>query len=118
MTDCLFCKIVSGKIPSVNLYEDENCVCIRDIHPQAKTHLLVISKKHLASLDAAFPDHLSGETELLGNLMKAVTQVARKQGLLPGGFRTVINTGPEGGQTVFHLHIHVLGGGRLTEKMA
>ncbi len=117
MTDCVFCKIIAGKIPSQKLHNDDQFVCIRDIHPQSKVHLLVIPKKHLVSLESAFPENENGEVELIGNLMKVATHVARQQGLLPGGFRTVLNTGTEGGQTVFHLHAHVMGGGRLTERL-
>jgi histidine triad (HIT) family protein len=115
---CIFCKIVSGQIPSEKLYEDARVICIRDIHPQAKTHLLVIPKAHVASLAEAFPENGSGQEGLLGHAMAAVTRIARERGLLPGGFRTVINTGVEGGQTVFHLHIHILGGEPLRGMMA
>ncbi|MGK5087403.1 histidine triad nucleotide-binding protein [Bdellovibrionota bacterium FG-2] len=109
-SDCIFCKIIGNEIPAERIYEDENCICIRDLHPQAKTHLLVIPKIHVASLEQAFPEEGGGRAELLGKLMKAVTTVARKQALLPGGFRTVINTNHDGGQSVYHLHLHVLGG--------
>jgi histidine triad (HIT) family protein len=110
-SSCIFCKIVSGQIPSPRIYEDSDFIVIRDIQPQAKTHLLVLPKAHVASLADAFP----GEGEALPvpaveRLLKVATQVARKEGLVPGGFRTVINTGAGGGQTVFHLHVHLLAG--------
>ena len=112
MSDCIFCKIVSGAVPSPKLHEDERFIAIRDIHPQAKTHLLVISKEHVASLDEAFPVQGESRSELVGRLVETGTRLAREFGLLPGGFRSVINTGHEGGQTVFHLHLHVLGDGK------
>ncbi len=116
--DCIFCKIIKNEIPSERVYEDDFCICIRDLHPQAKVHLLVIPKVHVASLEEAFPAAGVGQEELLGKLMKAVTAIARKQALLPGGFRTVINTNHEGGQSVFHLHLHVLGGETLRGRFA
>ena len=112
---CLFCKIIKNEIPSPRVYEDSKFICIRDIRPQAKTHLLVIPKDHIESLDAAFPENSTGKTELVGELLKIGTTVARKEGLLPAGFRSVINTGAGGGQTVFHIHLHLLGGGALSE---
>lgn len=121
MADCLFCKIVRGEIPAPKLYEDERFICIRDIRPQAKTHLLVLPKAHIASLEEAFPEKgssHSSSTVLLGELFEVGTRIARQEGLLPGGFRSVINTGPDGGQTVFHLHLHLLGGGVLQERLA
>ena len=111
--DCLFCKIVAGAIPSPKLYEDESFICIRDIRPQAKTHLLVLPKKHVSSLEEAFPKNGHAQTQLVGQLFEVGTRVAREQGLLPGGFRSVINTGHDGGQTVFHIHLHLLGGTAL-----
>jgi histidine triad (HIT) family protein len=113
--DCLFCKIVEGAIPAPKLYEDERFICIRDIRPQAKTHLLVLPKEHIASLEDAFPEKGTSRPELVGELFEVGAKVARANGLLPGGFRAVINTGPDGGQTVFHLHLHVLGGGLLRD---
>ncbi|MGZ3687006.1 MAG: histidine triad nucleotide-binding protein [Bdellovibrionota bacterium] len=109
-TDCLFCKIIDGKIPSPRLFEDEDFIVIKDIQPQAKTHLLVLPRKHLASLEAAFPEKGSAHSDLMGRLLETGARVARDQGLLPGGFRAVLNTGPHAGQTVFHIHLHILGG--------
>lgn len=110
---CIFCKIIHGEIPSARVYEDEDLICIKDLHPQAKVHLLVIPKTHVASLEAAFPAAAAGAQELLGRMFAAATKIARDQQLLPGGFRSVINTGLQGGQSVFHLHLHILGGESL-----
>jgi len=103
--DCLFCKIAAGTIPAKKVFEDEHAIAIMDIHPQAPVHLLVIPKKHVASL--AETD--AGDRELLGHLLEVVRKLAAEQ-KLDAGFRVVINTGPNGGQTVDHLHLHVLGG--------
>lgn len=113
VSDCLFCKIILGEIPSPRVYEDEKFICIRDIRPQAKVHLLVIPKAHIASLEEAFPEKGVHQSELVGELFAVGTQISRQQALLPGGFRAVINTGRNGGQTVFHLHLHLLGGEAL-----
>jgi histidine triad (HIT) family protein len=117
-SDCVFCKIVEGSIPSPRIYEDERMICIRDVQPHAKVHLLVIPKEHIESLDSAFPQDGLQKTELLGAMFEVATRVARENGLIPRGFRTVINTGADGGQTVFHLHLHVLGGQLLGGKLA
>jgi len=101
--DCLFCKIVAGSIPAQRVYEDELCLCFADIHPQAPTHLLIISKRHIASMAEA------ADAPLLGHLMGTAAAVARSAGL-DRGYRVVVNTGPDGGQTVGHLHLHLLGG--------
>ncbi len=108
--DCIFCKVIDGVIPSTRIYEDEGFICIRDIHPQAKVHLLVIPKAPIASLEEVFPERGENKAALLGQLFDVAAKIARQQGLLPGGFRSVINTGSLGGQTVFHLHLHILGG--------
>jgi histidine triad (HIT) family protein len=116
--DCLFCKIAAGTIPAPKLYEDEEFYCIKDIQPQAAKHLLVIPKAHIASLDTAFPAEGPQRTDLIGRLFETGTRIARSQGLLPGGFRAVINTNRNGGQTVFHVHLHLLGGEELREDFA
>lgn len=110
-SDCVFCKIADGRIPSQKIYEDASVFCIRDIQPQAKAHLLVIPKRHVASLEALFSEgsDLHG-AELMGRIFEVALKVARQEGLLPNGFRTVINTNDFGGQTVHHLHVHLLGG--------
>ena len=105
--ECLFCRIVSGAIPATKLFEDDHAIAFRDIRPQAPVHILVVPKRHFASL--ADPN-LSGEYEvLLGHLLATVNQIAYAE-KLAHGYRTVINTGPDGGQTVDHLHLHLLGG--------
>jgi histidine triad (HIT) family protein len=114
-SDCLFCKIIAGEISSPKLYEDSEFIAIRDLRPQAQVHLLVMPKQHVASLETAFPENGNSKEVLIGRLFKAGTVVARQQGLLPGGFRAVINTGRDGGQTVFHLHLHILGGKTLDD---
>ena len=104
--NCLFCKIVNGTIPSVKVYEDEVCVAFSDISPQAPTHLLVIPREHLDSLDKAEKNH----REMLGHLLLTAAQIAREKNFAEDGYRMVINTNADGGQTVFHLHVHLLGG--------
>lgn len=104
--DCLFCGIVEGRIPTKLVREDEDTVAFQDINPQAPVHMLVIPRKHLGSLDEAGTD----DRALLGNLLSAAQDVARQAGIAESGYRTVINTGEEGGQSVGHLHVHVLGG--------
>lgn len=106
--DCIFCKIAAGEIPSRKAHEDDQVLAFFDIDPKAPTHILVIPKKHLASLDAAGP----ADQALLGRLLAATAEIARQQGLSQG-YRTVISTGPQGGQTVDHLHIHLLGGRQM-----
>jgi histidine triad (HIT) family protein len=103
--NCLFCKIVAGEIPAQKLYEDDSTLAFADIHPQAPTHFLVIPKQHLDSLAQA----TEANKDILGHLTLVATDLAAKQNL-PKGFRIVVNTGPDGGQTVDHLHLHVLGG--------
>lgn len=103
--DCLFCKIAAGTISVNKLYEDEDAIAFADIEPKAPEHFLVVPKKHIASLD-----HIAKEDDvLLGHLLALVPQIARAQ-QIGNGFRTVINSGADGGQTVPHLHLHVLGG--------
>jgi histidine triad (HIT) family protein len=101
---CLFCKIIDGSIPSTRVYEDEQCIAFADIHPQAPVHLLIVPRKHIGSLAEA----TAGDTPLLGDLLAATAKIARQKGL-GNGYRTVINTGDDGGQTVEHLHLHLLG---------
>jgi histidine triad (HIT) family protein len=104
VSDCLFCKIASGAIPVTLLYQDERVVAFPDIRPQAPVHILVIPRRHFASLAHTAPE----DTGLLGQLLAATTEIARQQNLADG-YRLVINTGSDGGQTVEHLHIHLLG---------
>ncbi len=103
--DCLFCKIVAGAIPAKRVFEDETSLAFADIHPQAPVHLLVIPKQHIESHAHA----LAGDTELVGHLLAVSGDLARTHGLV-NGYRLVVNTGEDGGQTVNHLHVHLLGG--------
>ena len=107
---CIFCKIVAGEIPAAKVFEDEHAFVFRDINPQAPTHALVIPRAHVASLNEAG----EAEASLLGHLLLVAARVAREEGLAESGYRTVVNTGAEAGQTVFHIHVHLLGGRRLT----
>ena len=107
--DCIFCKIVEGSIPSRKVYEDDHVVAFHDIQPLAPVHLLVIPKRHIASLDAVGTE----DAELLGRVMLAAKRVAGDAGLADSGYRVVTNIGPDAGQIVFHLHLHVLGGEKL-----
>lgn len=103
--DCIFCKIVNGNIPSKKIYVDDEVIVFNDIHPIAPVHFLIVPKQHIESLASCDYSH----EELLGKMLVLAPSLAMKHGLK--GFRTMINTGREGGQEVFHLHVHVFGGG-------
>jgi histidine triad (HIT) family protein len=102
--DCLFCKIIRREIPAALVAEDEYCVAFRDINPQAPVHILVVPREHVASLDDARDAALVGRLALFG------AELARREGIAAAGYRTVFNTNAGAGQTVFHLHLHLLGG--------
>lgn len=106
MGTCLFCDIVAGQIPCTEVHSDEDFLAFRDIDPKAPTHILVIPRRHLPSL-ATLED---GDADLLGRLLLTATRIAATEGLADSGYRFVVNCGDEGGQTVGHLHLHVLGG--------
>jgi histidine triad (HIT) family protein len=108
MSDCLFCKISAGEIPCDMVYEDDKMVVFKDIAPKAEVHLLVIPREHIDSLNGLTEEH----DALIAYMMRQLPRLAEEQGL-DSGFRTIINTGPGGGQVVFHLHIHLLGGSGL-----
>jgi histidine triad (HIT) family protein len=110
MDECIFCQMVEGAIPTKNTYEDEQVLAFDDINPQARVHVLVIPKRHVVSLD----DTKDSDAELLGQLMVVCAKIARERGLAESGYRVVVNTGREAGQTVFHLHLHVMGGRSFT----
>lgn len=114
MTDCLFCKIIDGKIPSSKVYEDDQVFAFKDIKPHAPIHYLFIPKKHFKSL-ADLPE---GDAIVMTHLFSALKKVADKEGISADGYRTVINTRKHGCQTVDHLHIHLLGGRQLGGNMA
>ncbi len=106
MLGCVFCRIAARQAKATILYEDELCVAFEDIHPQAPVHFLVIPRKHIISLNA----ELAGEDPLVGHLLRVAARIAKEKGIDGTGFRAVINTNAEAGQTVFHLHVHILGG--------
>lgn len=107
-SDCLFCKIIAGDIPADKVYEDEQVLVFKDIQPKADVHLLMIPKIHIDSLSAVAKEH----DTIMAHMMRLLPRLAKEQGL-DKGFRTIINTGSGGGQIVFHLHIHLLGGNNL-----
>ncbi|MBM9613018.1 histidine triad nucleotide-binding protein [Desulfobulbus rhabdoformis] len=105
--NCLFCKIIRGEIPAEKLYEDDDVLAFRDIAPQAPTHFLVIPKKHIKGPEAVQPE----DEQVFGKMMRVGNEIAQKEGI--PHFRVVFNNGAEAGQTVFHLHMHILGGRAL-----
>jgi len=106
MDDCLFCKIINREIHASIVYEDENVMAFNDINPQAPTHVLVVPKRHIASLNDLTPD----EDQIVGEIVRRAAAIAKERGISAGGFRTVFNTNREAGQTVFHIHLHLIGG--------
>jgi histidine triad (HIT) family protein len=106
MSDCLFCRIVAGEIPSTRVAEDEHVVAIRDISPRAPTHVLLLPREHIRSA----AELTEGDAALLGRLFASAAEIARNEGVAEGGYRIVTNIGSWGGQTVDHLHFHLMGG--------
>ena len=106
MKDCLFCKIAAGEIPSTKIHEDDNFIAFRDINPQAPTHVLIISRKHIEKLT----DLTDTDTEMIGQMQLLANRIAAAEGIVEGGFRTVFNCGEGAGQSVWHIHMHLLGG--------
>ncbi|MBQ2743248.1 MAG: histidine triad nucleotide-binding protein [Oscillospiraceae bacterium] len=113
MSDCLFCKIVAGDIPSTKVYEDESVYAFRDIAPQAPTHILVIPKEHIASV----AEINENNSKVISHIFEVIAKIAKEEGLT-GGYRVVSNCGDDAGQTVHHLHYHILGGKKLNVEMA
>ena len=111
MNDCLFCKIIAGEIPGNKVYEDDKVYAFRDINPQAPVHVLIVPKKHMANITEC-------DAETAAALTDAIRTIARQEGVAESGFRVVSNCGHDGCQSVNHLHVHLLGGAQLTEKMA
>ncbi len=111
--DCLFCKIIAGEIPSTKVYEDDLCYAFRDINPQAPTHILVIPKTHLGSVNDVAPEN----SAVVGHIFEVIPQIAAAENLV-NGYRVVSNCGADAGQTVHHLHFHILGGKELSLEMA
>ena len=109
-TDCIFCRIAAQEIKTPLLYSDNEVVAFRDLHPQAPQHLLVVPRRHVQDLSALAAE---GDVFLLGRLLQIAARAAATAGIAEDGFRVVMNTGPEGGQSVMHLHLHVLGGRQM-----
>lgn len=107
--DCIFCKIADGNIPSERVLEDDRCVAFNDLDPQAPTHILIIPRDHIDSLDKAN----ESDKEILGHLLLNAAEIARTQGFSEDGYRLVLNTNRNGGQTVYHIHLHLLAGRRF-----
>jgi histidine triad (HIT) family protein len=107
--DCIFCKIIAGEVGDPPLYRDDNVTAFRDINPQAPTHILIVPNKHMASLNDAKPE----DRATLGNMMLIAAKLAHDEGVAESGYRLIINNGPEAGQVVFHLHMHLMAGRRM-----
>jgi histidine triad (HIT) family protein len=113
MTDCIFCKIVSGDIPSTNVFRDEQVTAFRDLNPAAPTHILLVPNKHIDSVNTL----TDGDEPLIGHLFTTAKQIAVQEGIAEGGYRLIINTNSDAGQTVFHIHLHLLGGAPMKHPM-
>jgi histidine triad (HIT) family protein len=113
MTTCIFCRIIAGQAPATILYQDDLATAFRDIHPVAPIHILAVPNKHLASVN----DLTVEDEPLMGHLITVARQVARQQGIDQSGYRLIINTGPDSGQLVYHLHLHLIGGQRMRFPM-
>jgi histidine triad (HIT) family protein len=113
MSDCIFCKIVKGEIPSAKVYSDEQATAFRDINPVAPTHILIIPNKHIASIN----DMEEGDEQLMGRLLLVAKKIAAQEGIANDGYRLIVNTGAHAGQVVFHVHVHIIGGARLKHPM-
>ncbi len=109
MADCLFCRIIKREIPASIVYEDDRVLAFNDINPQAPTHVLVVPKRHIESLN----ELASADDAIVGEVVRRAAAIAKERGISAGGYRTVFNTNRDAGQTVFHIHLHVLGGRRL-----
>jgi histidine triad (HIT) family protein len=109
MTDCLFCKIIAGQIPGAIVYQDDRLVAFKDINPQAPTHVLIVPRRHIATLNDLTPE----DDGLVGEMTRRAAAIAGEHGHADRGYRTVFNCNADAGQTVFHIHLHVLGGRRL-----
>jgi histidine triad (HIT) family protein len=111
--DCIFCQIASGKIPSDIIYQDEELIAFRDIKPQAPVHLIIIPRKHIPSIAQLS----AADSELIGHMVAVANRLAKEEGVAEKGYRLAINCGEEGGQLVPHLHLHLLGGRRLSDTL-
>lgn len=106
MNGCIFCKIVAGEIPATKVFEDEHALAFRDLDPKAPTHVLVIPRKHITGMTSIEPE----DEATVGHLFSVAAAVAKSEGIVRSGFRAIVNSGPDAGQSVYHLHMHVIGG--------
>jgi histidine triad (HIT) family protein len=113
MSDCIFCKIIAGEIPSTQVYNDEVVTAFRDINPAAPTHILIITNRHIASVN----DLTIDDEQVMGHLFTAAKQIAEQEGIAESGYRLIMNTGPDGRQEVLHIHLHLLGGQKMRHPM-
>jgi histidine triad (HIT) family protein len=109
MADCLFCKVVAGQVPATLVFQNDRVVAFKDITPRAPTHVLIVPRRHIATLNDLSPE----DDALVGEMVRAAAAIAKEQGLSERGYRTVFNCNAEAGQTVFHIHLHLLGGRSL-----
>jgi len=113
MTECIFCKIIKGEIPSTNVYRDEQVTAFRDINPAAPTHILILPNKHIDSVNVLIDD----DEQLIGHLFTTAKNIAAQEDIAEGGYRLIMNTGADAGQTIFHIHLHLLGGAVMKHPM-
>jgi len=113
MSDCIFCKIITGDIPSTNVFRDEQVTAFRDLNPAAPTHILLVPNKHIDSVNTL----TDNDEQLIGHLVTTAKQLAAQEGIAEGGYRLIINTNANAGQTVFHIHLHLLGGAPMKHPM-
>ena len=109
MTECLFCRVIAGEVPANVVHRDERLTAFRDINPQAPTHILIVPNVHITSTNELAEEHV----EVMGRIVQLAAELARQERIAPGGYRLVVNTGPDAGQSVGHFHLHLLGGRRL-----
>jgi histidine triad (HIT) family protein len=109
MTECLFCRVIAGEVPATVVHRDDQLTAFRDIRPQAPTHILIVPNVHITSTNELAAEHV----ELMGGIVQLAAELARQEGIAGGGYRLVVNTGPDAGQSVGHFHLHLLGGRRL-----
>jgi histidine triad (HIT) family protein len=109
MTECLFCRVIAGEVPATVVHRDERLTAFRDIRPQAPTHILIVPNSHVTSTNELTEEHV----ELMGRIVHLAAELARQEGIAAGGYRLVVNTGADAGQSVGHFHLHLLGGRRL-----
>ncbi len=114
MEDCIFCKIINKEVPSTIVYEDEDVIAFKDIHPVTPVHILVIPKKHISSL----VDLKEEDEAVIGKIYTVINKIAKQEGILDKGFRVIVNCGEDGGQVVKHIHFHLLGGKKLGVKIS